>query len=260
MELKNKSFPTENQFKSRLLDKELLLGGWASMGSTVATEILGLSGLDWVLIDGEHGANDHSSCVHQLLALNNGPAAAFIRPEANNPILLKRLLDFGFYNFIIPMVENREQAIEAVRATRYPPAGIRGVSVTQRSNRFGLQDDYFSKINDSICVVAQIESQLAVENIQQIASVPGIDCLFIGPQDLAASLGFLANPAAPEVQSVIRSLIDSIHAHNKPIGILVANEEEARKFQALGVTFIGISSDQAMIKRGAQQIVKAMRS
>jgi 2-dehydro-3-deoxyglucarate aldolase len=132
--------------------------------------------------------------------------------------------------------------------------------VTQRSNRFGLQDDYFSKINDSICVVAQIESQLAVENIQQIASVPGIDCLFIGPQDLAASLGFLANPTAPEVQSVIRSLIDSIHAHNKPIGILVANEEEAKKFQALGVTFIGISSDQSMIKRGAQQIVKAMRS
>lgn len=254
------SHGTRNRFKERLLKGEVLYGGWAVTGSLVVTEVLGHSGFDWVLIDGEHGANDYSTAVHQLIALNNTPAAAFIRPEANNPVVLKRWLDFGFYNFLIPMVESAEQAKAAVQATRYPPQGIRGVSVSQRSNRFGTQSDYFTEINQCITVIAQIESIGAVRNIEAIASESGIDCLFIGPQDLAASMGFLAQPSAPAVQSEMKSLAQRILALNKPVGILAADENEAQRYRDWGVTFVGVGSDQGFIKRASAQVLKALRA
>lgn len=250
---------TINRIKDRLLRGETLYGGWTSMGSTVATEVLGHAGFDWVLIDGEHGANDYTSMVQQLLALNAGPAAAFARPESDSPVVLKRLLDFGYYNFLIPMIETREQAAAAVAATRYPPQGIRGVSVSQRSNRYGAQQDYFEEINRQVCVVAQIESQRGIDHIDAIADVDGIDALFIGPQDLAASLGHLARPSSEPVQAAIRSLAERIRSRGKPVGILAADEHDALRYRDWGITFIGISSDQGLIRRGAAQILGAMR-
>jgi len=255
----NTTLVTENLFKKRLVQNELLYGGWASMGSTVATELLGLSGFDWVLIDGEHGANDYRTFVEQLLALNGTSAAAIVRPDHNDSVTLKRLLDFGFYNFLIPMVETAEQAEQAVRATRYPPDGIRGVSVSSRSNRFGLQSDYFQNINDSICVIVQIESLLGAENIEEIAQMPGVDCLFIGPQDIAASMGFLANPAAPEVQNMIHNLTQKIRSFDKPVGILAGSQTDAKVYRDWGIRFIGVGSDQAFIKRGAGSVLSELR-
>ncbi len=256
----NTSFVTENLFKSRLLNGETVYGGWASMGSTVATELLGHSGFDWVLIDGEHGANDYRSCVDQLLALNGTQAAAFIRPEHNDPVILKRFLDFGFYNYLIPMIETAEQAASAVKATRYPPDGIRGVSVSSRSNRFGLQLDYFQKINQSICLILQIESLLGIENVAAIAQTPGVDCLFIGPQDIAASLGYIANPAAKEVQSVMHDLAKKIMGLGKPVGILAASQADAKVYRDWGIQFIGVGSDQAFIKKSAAAILSDLKS
>ena len=260
MTLANADLKTINPIKQKLLAGEVLYGGWAGMGSLVATEILGHIGFDWVLLDGEHGNNDFDKLVTQLLALNTGPAAAFVRPDQNDPTLLKRLLDFGFYNFVIPMVETPEQAEKAVRATRYPPAGIRGVSVSTRSNRFGLQSDYFSEINQQICLVAQIETLNSVKNIESIANIDGIDCLFIGPQDLAASMGFLAKPSAKEVQETILNAIKTINQSGKVAGILAADEQEAIRYREWGCRFIGVSSDQGLIRRGATQILKALRN
>lgn len=248
-----------NLIKDRLIAGEILYGGWAGMGSTVATEILGHMGFDWVLVDGEHGNNDHASFVSQLLALNTGSAAAFVRPESNNPVMLKRLLDLGFYNFMIPMIENAEHARKAVEATRYPPQGIRGVSVSTRSNRFGLQADYFSKINSRICVVAQIETAQSVDQIESIASVDGIDCLFIGPQDLAASMGYLANPSEETVQELIKSAAQRICSLGKPAGILAGDEREALRYREWGYKFIGVSSDQGLIRRGVHQIFSVLK-
>jgi 2-dehydro-3-deoxyglucarate aldolase len=259
MAIPNTSLVTENLFKKRLANHETLYGGWASMGSTVATELLGLSGFDWVLIDGEHGANDYRSSVEQLLALNGTPAAAFVRPDHNDAVTLKRLLDFGFYNFLIPMVETPEQAQHAVRATRYPPDGIRGVSISSRSNRFGSQNDYFQKINDAICMIVQIESLLGVENVEAIAKTPGVDCLFIGPQDIAASMGYLANPAAPEVQTLMRDLTQKILSFGKPVGILAGSHSDAIVYRDWGIGFIGVGSDQAFIKRGAASVLKELQ-
>lgn len=259
MAILDPSLKTTNPIKQRLLQGETLYGGWATMGSTIGTEILGHAGFDWVLIDGEHGANDYSSFVQQLLALNTGPAAAFARPDSNDTVTLKRLLDFGFYNFLIPTVDTHEHALAAVQATRYPPEGIRGVSVSQRSNRFGIQADYFQEINHQICVVAQIESQRGVDNVEAIAGVPGIDALFIGPQDLAASMGYLAQPMAEPVQAAIQSLTQRIRALGKPVGILAADENDAHRYRAWGATFIGIGSDHGLIRRGAAQILTSMR-
>jgi 2-dehydro-3-deoxyglucarate aldolase len=259
MTLPNASLITENLFKKRLQNNEVLYGGWASMGSTIATEILGLSGFDWVLIDGEHGANDYRSCVEQLLALNGTPAAAFVRPDHNDPVILKRLLDFGFYNFLIPMVETAEQATNAVFSTRYPPHGVRGVSVSSRSNRFGFQNDYFKNINDSICLVVQIESLLGVKNVEAIASTPGIDCIFIGPQDIAASMGYLANPAAKEVQELMKDLTKKLINLGKPVGILAGSHVDAKVYRDWGIRFIGVGSDQSFIKRLASSSLNELK-
>jgi 2-dehydro-3-deoxyglucarate aldolase len=260
MQPTNPPHRTTNTIKKRLLDGDVLYGGWAVAGSLVVTEVMGYCGFDWVLIDGEHGANDHAGAVQQLLALNNTPAAAFIRPETNHPVTLKRWLDFGFYNFLIPMVETAEQAQLAVKATRYPPAGIRGVSVSQRSNRFGQQADYFTEINQNITVIAQIESVLAVQNIDAIAGVSGVDALFIGPQDLAANMGHLAQPSHPEVQDMIQTLIRRILALKKPVGILAADEHDAQRYRDWGATFVGIGSDQGFIKRSSMQVLKALKA
>ena len=259
MTLANSALQTENPLKTRLLAGEMLYGGWASLGSFVATEILGHMGFDWVLIDGEHGNNDYPSMVAQLIALNTGPAAAVVRPESNNPVVLKRLLDFGYYNFMIPMVETAGHATDAVRATRYPPQGIRGVSVSTRSNRFGLQKDYFDEINKKICVLAQIETTQSVDAIESIAAVDGIDCLFVGPQDLAASMGHLAKPNTLAVQERIREAGSRIRASGKAAGILAGDEQEALRYREWGFQFIGISSDQGLIRRGANEILKALR-
>jgi 2-dehydro-3-deoxyglucarate aldolase len=260
MTIPNATFKTENQFKSRLLRGEVCYGGWATMGSTVATELLGFSGFDWVLIDGEHGFNDYRSSVEQLLALNGTGAAAFIRPEHNDPVLLKRFLDFGFYNFLIPMIETAEAAELAVRATRYPPEGFRGVSVSTRSNRFGLQLDYFKEINQSICVIVQIESVLGIQNVEEIAKIPGVDCLFIGPQDIAASLGFIANPAAKEVQDAMKDLTKRILSLGKKVGILAASTADAKVYREWGIQFIGVGSDQAFIKKSATAILGELKT
>lgn len=260
MTIPNATFQTENIFKNRLLNGDICYGGWSTMGSTVATELLGLSGFDWVLIDGEHGANDYRNCVEQLLALNGTSAAAFVRPEFNDPVILKRFLDFGFYNFLIPMVESAQAAESAVRATRYPPDGIRGVSVSTRSNRFGSQLDYFKKINQSICMIVQIESLLGIKNVKEIAETPGVDCVFIGPQDIAASLGYIANPSAKEVQDVMKDLTKKIISFGKPVGILAASQVDAKIYRDWGVQFIGVGSDQAYIKKSASTILSDLRS
>jgi 2-dehydro-3-deoxyglucarate aldolase len=260
MTIPNSTLQTENIFKNRLLKGDICYGGWSTMGSMVATELLGLSGFDWVLIDGEHGANDYRSCVEQLLALNGTSAAAFIRPDANDPVLLKRLLDFGFYNFLIPMVESAQSAESAVRATRYPPDGIRGVSVSTRSNRFGSQLDYFKLINQSICMIVQIESPLGIQNVKEITETPGVDCVFIGPQDIAASLGYIANPSAKEVQDVMKDLAKKIISYGKPVGILAASQVDAKIYRDWGIQFIGVGSDQAYIKKSAATILSDLKS
>lgn len=241
-----------NQLKQDVINRKTLFGCWTALASPITTEVLGLAGFDWLLLDGEHACNDVLTFIPQLMTLKDSVSAPVVRPAGNDVVLIKRLLDIGFYNFLIPMVETKEQAIQAVRATRYPPDGIRGVSVAHRSNKFGTVADYFEKINQNICVMVQIESQLGVQNVEEIAAVDGVDLLFVGPGDLSAALNHFGQPNHPEVQAVIQHIFDVAKAHNKSAGILAPVEADARRYLEMGATFVGVGSDLGLF-RGASQ-------
>ena len=183
-----------NQFRQDLIAGKKLIGCWCSLGSPITTEVMGVAGFDWLLLDGEHAPNDVLCFIPQLMALKDSASAPVVRPQWNDMVVIKRLLDAGFYNFLIPFVESADDARRAVAATRYPPQGVRGVSVSHRSNRYGTVPEYFQAINDNISVIVQIESRKAVAAIDEICAVDGVDCVFIGPSDLAAGYGYLGNP------------------------------------------------------------------
>ena len=246
------SFP--NSFKRRLLAGERLIGCWCSLANPITTEVLGVAGFDWILLDGEHSPNDVISFIPQLMALKDSVSAPIVRPSWNNPVELKRLLDGGFYNFLIPFIESADEAKRAVAATRYPPQGTRGVSVSQRSNKFGSVKDYFTGINDQICVMVQIESRKGVAAAAEIAKVDGIDGIFVGPSDLAAGFGHLGNASHPEVQAAMAEVIAAAKAAGKPIGILAPVEADARRYMAQGVTFVAVGSDLGVFRSGTQAL------
>jgi 2-dehydro-3-deoxyglucarate aldolase len=246
------SFP--NSFKRRLLAGERLIGCWCSLANPITTEVLGVAGFDWILLDGEHSPNDVISFIPQLMALKDSVSAPIVRPSWNNPVELKRLLDGGFYNFLIPFVESDDEAKRAVAATRYPPQGTRGVSVSQRSNKFGSVKDYFTGINDQICVMVQIESRKGVEAVAEIAKVDGIDGIFVGPSDLAAGFGHLGNASHPEVQAAMAQIIAAAKAAGKPIGILAPVEADARRYMDQGITFVAVGSDLGVFRSGTQAL------
>ncbi|MDI1275446.1 2-dehydro-3-deoxyglucarate aldolase [Polaromonas sp.] len=244
------SFP--NSFKRDLLAGKKLIGCWSSLSNAITTEVLGVAGFDWILLDGEHSPNDVATFIPQLMALKDSPSAPVVRPSSNNEVEIKRLLDAGFYNFLVPFVESVDEAKRAVSATRYPPQGIRGVSVSQRSNRYGTVPDYFKSINDHICVMVQIESRAGVAAARDIAALDGVDCIFVGPSDLAAGLGHLGNAGHPEVQAAIAAVFADAKACGKPTGILAPVEADARRYMAMGATFVAVGSDLGVF-RGATQ-------
>ena len=252
------SFP--NSFKRDLLAGKKLIGCWSSLSSAITTEVLGVAGFDWILLDGEHSPNDVSTFIPQLMALKDSASAPVVRPSSNNEVEIKRLLDAGFYNFLVPFVESVTEAKRAVAATRYPPMGIRGVSVSQRSNRYGTVPDYFKSINDHICVMLQIESRAGVAAAREIAAVDGVDCIFVGPSDLAAGFGHLGNANHPEVQDAIAAVFADARAHGKPTGILAPVEADARRYMEMGATFVGVGSDLGVFRSGTQALADKYRN
>lgn len=243
-----------NRFRQRLLQGDTLIGCWCALANPVSTEVLGLAGFDWLVLDGEHAPNDITTFVPQLMALKGSPSAPVVRPPTNEPVIIKRLLDIGFYNFLIPFVETEEQALRAVSATRYPPAGIRGVSVSHRCNNYGTVPEYFSLINDNITVLTQIESQDGVDNIDAIAAVDGVDGIFVGPGDLSAALGYLGAPNHPEVQRVIQHIFARTQAQGKPSGILAPAEADARRYLEWGARFVAVGSDLGVFRSATQSL------
>lgn len=250
--MSNAAWP--NGFRRRLLAGETLIGSWCALASPISTEILGLAGFDWLVLDGEHAPNDITTFVPQLMALKGSHSAPVVRPPCNEPVIIKRLLDIGFNNFLVPFVETEEEARRAVASTRYPPAGIRGVSVSHRSNMYGTLPDYNNTINDNITVLVQIETQQAVDNIDAIAAVDGVDGIFVGPGDLSAALGYLGQPAHPEVLKVIKHIFERTKAAGKPSGILAPVEADARRYLEWGATFVAVGSDVGMFRNASQAL------
>ena len=247
------AFP--NKFRQDLIAGKTLIGCWSSLASPITTEILGLAGFDWLLLDGEHAPNDTLSFIPQLMALKDSVSAPVVRPSWNDTVEIKRLLDAGFYNFLIPFVQTADEARRAVAATRYPPQGVRGVSVAMRNNRYNTVVDYLKVINDSIAVMVQIENRVGVEAISEICAVDGVDGVFIGPSDLAAAYGHLGNAAHPEVQAAMQVVFAAAKAAGKPVGILAPVEADARRYLEQGATFVAVGSDLGAF-RGATQALR----
>jgi 2-dehydro-3-deoxyglucarate aldolase len=251
--------PLPNTFRRDLLAGKRLIGCWASLASNITSEILGYAGFDWLLLDGEHAPNDYASFITQLQALKDSPSAPFVRPQWQDMVVIKRLLDIGFYNFLIPFIETAEQAAKAVAATRYPPQGFRGVGTAHRSNRYGFNTDYFKQINDNICVTVQIESKAGVEAAADIAAIDGVDALFIGPSDLSAAYGVMLQPNLPEVQAAIQKILAGAQKHGKACGILAPVEADARKYLEMGMTFVAVGGDTGLLRGAAVALAQRFK-
>ncbi|MCT4703113.1 2-dehydro-3-deoxyglucarate aldolase [Enterobacteriaceae bacterium H20N1] len=250
--MNNNVFP--NKFKAALAARQTQIGCWSALANPISTEVLGLAGFDWIVLDGEHAPNDITTFIPQLMALTGSHSAPVVRAPTNDPVVIKRLLDIGFYNFLIPFVETSEEAALAVASTRYPPEGIRGVSVSHRSNGYGTVVDYFRLVNQNITVLVQIESQEGVDNLDAIAATEGVDGIFVGPGDLSAALGYLGNPSHPEVQSVIQHIFARAKAFGKPAGILAPVEADARRYLEWGATFVAVGSDLGVFRTATQKL------
>jgi 4-hydroxy-2-oxoheptanedioate aldolase len=248
-----------NAFKHNLAAGKLQIGLWSSLCSNIAAEIIGDSGFDWILLDTEHSPNEIPDLLGQLQAMQGGPTTPIIRPAWNDAVLIKRCLDIGAQSLLLPYVQNAEEARAAVAATRYPPHGIRGVSVAARASRYGRTPGYLGKANDEICVLVQVETRSALGELEAIAEIEGVDGVFIGPSDLAASLGHLGNPQHPEVQKAIKDAVDRLTKVGKPAGMLTGNEEEAKRYIDWGYKFVAVGADVGLLAKNADALCKRFK-
>lgn len=243
-----------NEFKHAIAAGKLQIGLWMSLCSNIVTDIVADSGFDWMLLDTEHSPNELPDLLSQLQSVSRGTATPIVRPAWNDMVLIKRILDIGAQTILVPFVQNAEEAKRAVEATRYPPAGVRGITGSGRASRFGRVKDYLTKANSEICVLVQTETKAALKDLEKIASVDGVDGVFIGPADLSASFGQIGNPQHLEVQAAIQDAGKRLKAIGKPGGILTPNEEEARRYIEWGYTFVAVGADLGLIARGADTL------
>ena len=252
----------DNRFKQRLLNAEAQIGLWLSIPSAFTAEICATAGYDWLLLDGEHTPNDIQTVLSQVQACAGYPTVHPIaRPVIGDPVLIKQLLDIGVQTLLIPMVDTADQAAELVRATRYPPDGFRGVGYgTARVSRWDLRQNYTKVANDEVCLLVQAETQTAIQNLDAICSVPGVDGVFLGPSDLAAAYGHLGNPGHQDVQAVIESSIATILKHGKAPGILTPDEALAKRYLSLGAQFVAVGLDARLLAKGARELRQRFRT
>lgn len=247
-----------NPFKVALGGRKRLFGCWSSSTSNLLAEIVGEAGFDWMLIDSEHAPNDMQRLIGQLQAIRGSDTQAVGRPLQNDASYIKQFLDIGFRNLLIPYIETVEDARLAVSATRYPPAGVRGVSSYHRNNGYGRDKKYFEYIDQSIGVVAQIESKAGLENLEAIGQVSGIDALFVGPGDLAASLGHLGHVAHSDVQYALREIGRRAGKADLSIGIAAGNTDDVEKYISWGYRFFTVGSDMSLFREALTVTLDAL--
>ena len=236
-------------------------GMWLASGSGYVTEICAGSGIDWVLLDQEHAPNDLRTTLEQLQVLAGYPDVdVVVRPPSADPVAIKRLLDIGAQNIIVPMIDSPREASAAVAATRYPPEGIRGVgSALARASRWNRISDYLVTAVATVSLTVQVETVAGLAQLGDIADVDGVDAVFIGPADLAASMGKLGQPEHPDVVSAIENALVTIVAHGKSAGVNAFNEAVARRYLKAGASFVLVGADVALLARGAEELAKRHR-
>lgn len=249
-----------NRFKAGLASGRPQIGLWSSLCSNIVAEILGDSGFDWIVLDTEHSPNELPGLVAQMQAMARGTATPVVRPAWNDAVLIKRILDVGAQSLLIPFVQNAAEARAAVAATRYPPDGIRGITTSGRGARYGRVGDYLHVAAKELCVLVQVETKTALDDIEAIASVEGVDGVFIGPSDLSASLGHLGDQNHPDVQAAIKDAVDRLKRVGKPAGILTGVDAEIRRYLDWGYGFVAVGSDLGVLTKNADALARAYKA
>ncbi|MEO5671848.1 MAG: 4-hydroxy-2-oxoheptanedioate aldolase [Ramlibacter sp.] len=247
-----------NPFKQSLRDKRAQIGLWVGLADHYVTEICAGAGFDWLLLDGEHSPNDLRSLLQQAQVIAAYPASHAIArvPMGHGHVgqaLIKQYLDLGIQTLLVPMVDTAEQARELVRSMRYPPGGVRGMGGA-RASRWGRYPNYAKEANAEVCLLVQVETREALDNLEAIAAVEGVDGIFIGPADLSASLGHVGNAGHAEVQAAIEGAIQRINAAGKAAGILTPDEALARHYLELGATFVAVGIDNNLLARATSAL------
>lgn len=243
-----------NHFKRALREGRPQIGLWSHLSNPISAEILGQCGFDWMVLDMEHSPNELEHVLHQLQALQGSPTMPVVRPPWNDMVMFKRLLDIGAQTLIVPYIQNSEEARQAVAYTRYPPDGVRGYAGAPRASGYGRIKDYARRSADEICLLLQIETREGLAHLEEIASVNGVDGVFIGPGDLSADMGHLGNPRHPEVVAAVNEAFKRIRACGKAPGILIGDEALAHHFIKEGGLFVAVGADQNLLRDSASAL------
>lgn len=242
-------------FKDAIAAGRPQIGLWQALANPYTAEICAGAGFDWLLIDGEHAPNDVPLILAQLQAVAAYPVEPVVRLPVGDTVLVKQMLDIGARTLLVPMIETAAQAAEMVRATRYPPDGVRGVgSAIGRASRWNRRPAYLQDAAAEICLLLQVESVAGLAAVDEIAATPGVDGVFVGPSDLAAALGHLGNPGHPEVQAAVEHAFQRIISAGKAAGILIADTRLAHHYLKLGASFVAVGTDVTILARGAEAL------
>ncbi|WP_316013154.1 HpcH/HpaI aldolase/citrate lyase family protein [Roseobacter sp. HKCCA0434] len=243
-----------NAFKARLKSGDTQIGLWIGLGDPSVAELCAGAGFDWLVIDGEHGPNGLRDVLAQLRAVGTR-SHPVVRTRDDNRAEIKQMLDIGAQTLLVPMIESADQAREVVRSVLYPPAGLRGVGAAlARASDYNAVPDYLHSANDQICLLLQVESRAGIAALDDILTLDGIDGVFIGPSDLAADMGFVGRPGAPEVQAVIDDALRRIRSAGCAAGILTSDRTLAAGYARDGVEFLAVGSDVGVMRAGLKEL------
>lgn len=243
-----------NTFKRALAEGRQQIGLWSSLSSNYTVEVIAGAGYDWMLLDMEHSPNDLESLLSQLQAAAPYPTHPVVRVPWNDVVTIKRVLDVGAQSILIPYVSTVAEAKSAVAATRYPPSGVRGVAGTTRASRFGRVQGYAKKAHEEICVLVQAETKQALDSLEAICAVDGVDGVFIGPADLHASLGHIGETANPAVVPMMEEAMRRIRKAGRAPGFLTPVEADAKRMLAAGCLFCAVGADVGLLARSAEAL------
>lgn len=246
----------QNKLKAALAAGQTQRGIWMSLSSPLVAEIVGDAGFDWILVDCEHAPNDLPTLREQLQAMRGSDSSIMARPPWNDMVLIKQYMDAGVQNFIIPYVQNPQEARDAVAATRYPPEGVRGVAGGSRASNFGRNKTYLQDSNEAVTVIVQVETMEAMAELEAIAQVPGVDGVFIGPADLSASMGHLGDIEHAKPQAAIRDAAERLNAIGVPSATLAFDPDVAERYVNYGYQMVCIGSDQSCLMGGLADLHK----
>ena len=250
-----------NRFKQLLAARgtHTPLGTWVMSASPLVAEAVGVAGFDWGVLDMEHTPLDLMTLVHLLQAVGNTPIQRVVRVPWNDTVFVKRVLDAGAATLLFPFIQNADEARQAVAATRYPPQGVRGMAGMGRASRFGTVPDYFAKANANVCALLQLETREAIGRLEEIAAVPGVTALFVGPGDLSGTMGHVGQLTHPEVMALMTDAARRAHAIGMPIGTVGGTPETVAQYRAMGYDFVAVASDLGLLMRAAQAAAQALR-